>query len=128
MAESAALLEPLLPAGSDASDDASEREQLEDRAPPPTAAGRPPPPSCPSAPTAILGAAGPLSSLAFSWVSPLLQRGSTQEQLQQSDLYELPPHLLPSTCGRLLWSKWHAVSTPGAPTRYACIKPPSCAP
>lgn len=110
MAERAALQEPLLPARSDASDGGDVQLQLGDQAGPPTAASTPPPRSRPPPPPGVLGAAGPLSLLAFSWVSPLLQRGSTQELLQQSDLFELPPDLLPSTCGQRLWSRWQAVS------------------
>lgn len=56
-----------------------------------------------------LGSRNPLSAASFAWVSPLLRRGSTQEQLHQRDLYALPPHLLPAACGQRLLSKWRQV-------------------
>lgn len=56
-----------------------------------------------------LGSANPLSAATFSWVSPLLKRGSTQEQLHQRDLFALPPHLLPAACGQRLLGKWRQV-------------------
>lgn len=67
----------------------------------------------PAAPP-LLSSAGLMSSLAFSWVSPLLHRGSTQQQLQQEDLFQLPHHLVPAVCGRRLWARWHDVSNQGA--------------
>lgn len=56
-----------------------------------------------------LGSRNPLSALAFSWVSPLLRRGSIQEQLHQRDLFALPPRLQPAACGRRLWARWTQV-------------------
>jgi len=48
------------------------------------------------------------SSLSFSWAAPLLQLGR-QRQLQQGDLFLLPPELEPRACGQLLWAKWQQV-------------------
>jgi hypothetical protein len=71
---------------------------------------RPPPGSATArgggAPLGGLGSAGGLSPLTFSWVAPLLHRGSTQGQLHHQDLFELPPSLLPAACGRRLWRHW----------------------
>ena len=67
-----------------------------------------------------LGSARWLSSLTFSWVAPLLQRGSTQGQLHQRDLLELPPSLLPAACGRRLWRRWLQVGR-GAAAPCRCV-------
>ncbi|KAL4856242.1 ABC transporter C family member 13 [Chlorella vulgaris] len=48
-----------------------------------------------------------LARLTYGWVSPLLHRGSTQPQLHQHDLFELPANLHPAACGRLLRRRWH---------------------
>jgi hypothetical protein len=50
-----------------------------------------------------------LARLTFGWVSPLLHHGSTQPQLHQHDLFELPGNLHPAACGRLLRRRWHEV-------------------
>ena len=47
-----------------------------------------------------------LACLLFGWATPLLQRGSTQAQLQQHDLFQLPASLEPAACGRRLWGGW----------------------
>lgn len=110
MGSDAGLREPLLPGPSDDAEDGDVA----------ASAGRPPPPhdSQPAAAAAAaisadslgpLGSANPLSAAAFSWVSPLLKRGSTQEQLHQRDLFALPPHLLPAACGQRLLGKWRQV-------------------
>ncbi|PSC76164.1 ABC transporter C family member 13 isoform X1 isoform A [Micractinium conductrix] len=44
---------------------------------------------------------------------------STREQLQQDDLWALPPRLQPGTCGRHLWAHWHAEEERGAGGRRA---------
>eukprot|EP00884_Botryococcus_braunii_P005633 jgi/Botrbrau1/15070/Bobra.0286s0003.1 len=45
------------------------------------------------------------SQLFFTWVSPLLQRGSTR-QLHQDDMFYLDPDLEPSQCSWVLWDEW----------------------
>ena len=93
------------------------RDQQHDAAAPGPALPRPPnqprPPGGAAAcgggggaPLGRLGSAGWLSSLTFSWVAPLLHRGRAQDQLHQGDLFDLPPSLLPATCGRRLWKRW----------------------
>ena len=56
------------------------------------------------------GAPSCCSRALFSWVGPLLHRGSTQPQLHRRDLLPLPPDLEPEVCGGLLWSAWAKAS------------------
>ncbi len=112
------LCQPLLadPAGSGVAEHVVPHAER----PPPPADKRPAVPAAAAAASAAtaqaaqllgpLGSPNPLSAAAFSWVSPLLRRGSTQEQLHQRDLFDLPPHLLPAACGRRLLGKWRQVS------------------
>jgi hypothetical protein len=54
------------------------------------------------------GPANFCSRMFFSWVSPLLQRGSTR-QLHQDDMFHLEPDLEPSHCSQVLWNEWTKV-------------------
>lgn len=77
------------------------------------------------APCSSLGQPGspsPLSSLTFAWVVPLLWHGSTQEQLHQRDLFELPAELHPAACGHRLLTCWRREVGP----RPAMLYPPAC--
>ncbi len=67
----------------------------------------------PPSPPKLLGSSNWLSSLTFAWVAQLLRRGSTQPQLPQEDLLDLPRELQPAACGELLWRRWLAVGACG---------------
>ncbi len=45
---------------------------------------------------------GVLTQLTFGWVSPLLARGM-QRPLEQHDLFQLQPSLMPAACSQRLW-------------------------
>ncbi len=47
-------------------------------------------------------AQGVVTQLTFGWVSPLLARGM-QRPLQQDDLFQLQPPLMPAACSQRLW-------------------------
>ena len=47
-------------------------------------------------------AQGVLTRLTFRWVSPLLALGM-QRPLQQDDLFQLQPALMPAACSQRLW-------------------------
>lgn len=53
----------------------------------------------------------PVWGLAFSWVSPLLQRGAKRTQLQFADLFQLPGELHPKRCFDNMWGAWTKVSS-----------------
>jgi len=44
--------------------------------------------------------------VSFNWISPLLQLGFTQPQLQQHHLPPLPPQTASDVCGDALWQAW----------------------
>ena len=45
---------------------------------------------------------GMFTRVTFGWVSPLLARGM-QRPLQQDDLFQLQPTLMPAACSQRLW-------------------------
>lgn len=114
--DSAGLRQPLLAGSTDAGD----VESVTASAPGPSALDSQPATAAAAATTPVaaeslgpLGSPNLLSAAAFSWVSPLLRRGSTQEQLHQRDLFALPPQLQPAACGQRLLGKWRQVGLAG---------------
>lgn len=61
--------------------------------------------------------------LLFGWVTPLVQRGYRQEQLNTQDLLPLPAVATPRACTSDLWIQWSKVAAETATTNeyeYTC--------
>lgn len=52
-----------------------------------------------------------MTNLFFGWVNELVNKGTSQTQLQYQDLLPTPPEITPKRCTYDLWNEWTKVYT-----------------